>query len=290
MKLNRVNNVFIIFGIYFVVFLECYSLLPLFFDVFTSVYVILISLLIIGFGYIAHIHFSIIMLGCLLSFSNEIAFHLNTQIWAIIVIISLILFRALGNYYNYLLPVLAKFNFLVFSVLSTFLLYVVLENIYNFKKDFSGILLVKPTSIPLIFLYVLNSLGPYLGVKYEFSFAMFSNLKYNCQNHFIIKRPLLKMKVRYFEIKKIKGVPDSILVNFLKDYKVCHYNIGYLMDVCNIIVKSEDFKNFKIIGAYTDSNELVTIDRYSLLKLSLTEKLGIFPFQISKSDLYTIPA
>lgn len=56
--------------------------------------------------------------------------------------------------------------------------------------------------------FLLNGLGPYLGIKTEFSFAMFSNLRRDPWRHLLIPATLRPFDAaRYVSIERISGVP-----------------------------------------------------------------------------------
>ena len=64
--------------------------------------------------------------------------------------------------------------------------------------------------IGLAALYLLNGLGPYLGLKTNFSFAMFSNLRPDPWRHLLLRasgRPF--NLARYIRIETIEGLPEA---------------------------------------------------------------------------------
>jgi hypothetical protein len=63
----------------------------------------------------------------------------------------------------------------------------------------------------LAFLFGVNGLSPYLGVKSEFSFAMFSNLKPLSWSHLIVRRPIRSMGGEYVVLHSVSGLPDDCL-------------------------------------------------------------------------------
>lgn len=289
-NIKYANSFFVYIGIYFVVILECASIIPIAFNFFPFLYLIPLILMIIGFGFIAHIHFSTIMLGCLFAFIPNITLTYSTFSIIIIVAISILLYKLFGNYYNYKNQKLSKVNFLMFSILSTFLCYQLILNIDHFEKDFSGIMRLPKISIFLVGIYILNGISPYLGLKYEFSYAMFSNLKHTCENHFLIKRTLFKHKVRYVEILNTKNIPEKYLIEFFKDQESCYFNIGYVVNVAKHIWMHADDKHIQIVCRQINAVNRFEISKSKNPKIRFSEKLAVFPFQISKDDTYTIPA
>ena len=53
--------------------------------------------------------------------------------------------------------------------------------------------------------FMANGMGPYIGWKQEFSFAMFSNLRPDRWTHFIVPKRLFAVIPRYLEVIELAG-------------------------------------------------------------------------------------
>jgi hypothetical protein len=71
----------------------------------------------------------------------------------------------------------------------------------------------RPEQLLLLFFllaFSVNGLSPYLGLKTEFSFAMFSNLRYEPWRHLLYPSSWRPFNLSsYVEIKRLEGLPDS---------------------------------------------------------------------------------
>ncbi|MBV6325091.1 hypothetical protein [Duganella violaceipulchra] len=65
----------------------------------------------------------------------------------------------------------------------------------------------------LLAAFILNGIGPYLGYKTEFSFAMFSNLRLTPWSHLVVPAGWrIVRQPQYVEVKSISGLPTSAAV------------------------------------------------------------------------------
>ena len=98
-----------------------------------------------------------------------------------------------------------------FGVLTAWLL---LESVHLVSHGAADTLGDPPTSsillVPLLALYALNGLAPYLGFKSEFSMAMFSNLRSTGWNHLVFRdRWRLRGDADYILVRAIDGLPSA---------------------------------------------------------------------------------
>ena len=68
---------------------------------------------------------------------------------------------------------------------------------------------LAPAVTLVLALYAANGLGPYLGLKTEFSMAMFSNLRCRGWNHLLLPGSRLTNRARYVVIDSIDGLPTA---------------------------------------------------------------------------------
>jgi hypothetical protein len=63
---------------------------------------------------------------------------------------------------------------------------------------------------PVLAFYLVNGMSPYLGLKSEFSMAMFSNLRSNRWNHLVFRdRWRMRRDPDYIVVREIAGLPDA---------------------------------------------------------------------------------
>ena len=98
-------------------------------------------------------------------------------------------------------------------------------------------------------LFLLNGLGPYLGLKTEFSFAMFSNLRSQPWSHLVFPaawRPF--GAARYVRIERIEGLPEreqlgghvdaGVALNLLREHRKLQYTPYFFHEAIHLVCRT----------------------------------------------------
>ena len=179
---------------------------------------LLAVLLHLPLGFLVHVHFAVLMYAGLSAFVAPddwphilgAAFALSKMKLALFFFLGLYLGHRFGGYgYRRRLP--AYLHQLFFGVYFLAALAVSLTLLHGGPlRTFAwGGLTQRALLLLLTAAYLLNGLGPYLGLKTNFSFAMFSNLRPVPWRHLLWRaewRPL--QLARYIRIETIQGLPE----------------------------------------------------------------------------------
>ena len=161
------------------------------------------------FALTANEHFSIVMIGALLSFisnssNNIFLYHLFDPA---LNIISLLLAITISYFFGFWhLAIKFRKAFLVYIIAICWGLILMLLILLRHHNDFF-LLRIKEnfTDYLFSFLFFLNASCPYIGIKIGYSFAMFSNLRLDQWSHVIIKRPFISFDQKnYIIVEKVK--------------------------------------------------------------------------------------
>jgi len=163
-------------------------------------------LLMTAFGLLCHVHFATIVLAALAALAGPLAFHPSFS-WAAGSVVGAVLAWRFGNWKFYRAATWAAVNHVVFGVLTGIAVLVVATLPARSDAVWAAPHLPHGVSGLLVGLFALNCATPYLGVKTSFSFAMFSNLRPDVWDHFIIPRPALPFRVGYVGLQGIDRLP-----------------------------------------------------------------------------------
>lgn len=241
----------ILFGnyiIYLIVIVELLIPILLFFEESIFIGILLGFILAFAFGFQAHVHFSLIMIAGLMSYFPDISLIYlieNSQILVIYLIIGALIGYILGDHGVYKWSYLSRINHILFATISIFLMsHLIQANALAVNLKIAAFDLNSITFVSIVVAFILNGLAPYIGYKFDFSLAMFSNLRPDRWNHYIIPRPLIQFKIRYLQICNItfystkEKEKERILLKLSEMFPNTtteSYMIGYVSDVlCNV--------------------------------------------------------
>ncbi len=181
---------------------------------------VLAVLLHLPLGFLVHVHFSTLMYAGLSAFVAPgdwprvlaATFALSRTKLVLYVLLGLYLGHRFGGYgYTRRLPAYLHQLFFGVYFLAVFAVSLTLLHGGPLRTTFSwGGPAQRALLLALTLAYLLNGLGPYLGVKTNFSFAMFSNLRPLPWRHLLWRaswRPL--DLARYVRIETIEGLPEA---------------------------------------------------------------------------------
>ncbi|MEV0201036.1 hypothetical protein [Nonomuraea sp. NPDC050691] len=190
-------------------------------------------------GFAGHAQFSLIMLGGLLSFVEaESLWPLSAPGLCALLIGSGVLAATLGGFRGFRLRYVALLNSAVLAGASLWCLLTVLA---PGAGQAGGTWALTFGHAPyatacLVALYLVNGLAPYLGLKFDFSMAMFSNLRPDRRNHFLLPIPRTGLMPRYFEISGLGGSGTDgragaaeLLKERFPDVYTHRYSAGYVL-------------------------------------------------------------
>lgn len=208
-------------SIYAVLTLEILIPLLLLFPATRPFGLVLAVLMHLPFGFLVHVHFSTLMYAGLSAFVApgdwsrilSAAFALSPLQWALYLLLGLYLGHRFGGYgYAGRRRLAAYGQQLVFGVyfLAAFAVSLTLLHQGPLHTFAWGGPLQCGLLIILSLAFVLNGLGPYLGLKTNFSFAMFSNLRPDPWRHLLWRAAWRPFHLaHYVRIEKIEGLPEE---------------------------------------------------------------------------------
>ncbi|GAA3167214.1 hypothetical protein [Nonomuraea roseoviolacea] len=190
------------------------------------------------FGFAGHAQFSLIMLGGLLAFTDvESLAPLSVPGLCALLAGSGVVAATLGGFRGFRLRHVALLDNVVLAVVSLWCLLTVLgpgagEAGGTWAVPFA---LAPYATTCLVLLYLVNGLAPYLGLKFDFSMAMFSNLRPDRRSHFFLPMPRHGLMPRYFEISGLGGAGTDgragtaeLLTEMFPDVYTHRYSAGYV--------------------------------------------------------------
>lgn len=236
------NNLIFFISTYFIVTVEGIVFLLLFLNYDLSLAMALALMLHFAFGYLAHYHFSTIMLGLLLSFMpnaslNELIATFETHSVAIF-LLSAFSFFTFSNHKSYRLSEISCIGNILFSVIFWTTSFLIMDN----NSTLNSIVISlshNSHSYIIVSMAFLNGISPYIGIKNEFSYAMFSNLHPIYYTHFIIKHKLTRnmFTPRYYKVisyhiidNKNHGKSYDIFKQYVYDFSGEYMHIRIIND------------------------------------------------------------
>ena len=290
--LSRQPKWTIVAGIHSVIILEIICPFLLINGPTTQYGVLLLSLLAMSFGYLGHVHFSVIMLSGIYSFL-EVPNHIfqPSIILAFYLPISALLAFIGGNTYAYKYRFLAFLNYIILSLITV----TVIQQMITIGAT-NEAFIFSFSNNPVFFLcffiaYSFNALSPYLGLKLGFSLAMFSNLRPDKWDHLIIHNPLQFGVPRYLTNITLAcpaeyyGKASQIFNKLCPSADRDSYSIGYVTEVVrNVKQQLGEEIVITISGRETKSGYSLKIGSKSTKVLRWYECLSVYPFRIPKRD------
>lgn len=274
-------------GIYFIVVVECALPFLLLNDSTRGAGIALALLLHVAFGFLAHIHFSTIMIAGVFAFLAP--FSLGDLIFPphypwLPLLTGPALGLLLGNHGPYKLRLLAMANHAIFGVLVVGAVMAMIR-LPPASGLFAAQFAAHPVALSgLIALFLLNGLAPYVGLKQDFSFAMFSNIRLDEWHHFLIERPLWNASPTYLLVGDLAG--DDASQALRGAFEQCFprreatkFSLSYVFDVSRELSKfagdgepvaiwvREPGANAKILSATLEGRRL-------------RDKFSVFPYAL----------
>jgi len=179
--------------------------------------ILLAVLLHLPLGFLVHVHFAAVMYAGLTAFVAPTdwprvlasAFALSRTKLILLFLLGLYLGHRFGSYgYKRHLPAYLHQLFFGVYFLCAFAVSLTLLHGGPLRTTFDwGGAAPRALLLVLTAAYVLNGLGPYLGLKTNFSFAMFSNLRPDPWRHLLWRAAWRPLHARYVRIETIEGLP-----------------------------------------------------------------------------------
>jgi len=135
-----------------------------------------------------------------------------------------------------------------------------------------------------------NGIGPYLGYKTEFSFAMFSNLRIEPWGHWLIPVSWrLFRKKQYIEVTKIEGLPlleevkgdraTELAVFVLSQPEEYYYSRYFFREALRILAKIKP----NIIINFIENDVYREVKGYDTKNLGFCLPINLFPFVMPRN-------
>ncbi|MFG1680734.1 hypothetical protein ACGFNP_11240 [Nonomuraea sp. NPDC049269] len=238
-----------------------------------------------AFGILAHVHFSMMMIAALVSFRPELS---SMDLWLclrshyLLLLLGMVMGWVLGNHVPYRWRALAIANHMSFSGVWLVLFWMIIAA--NASNPFlvNG---AAPISGLAIFtaLFAMNGLAPYFGLKTEFSFAMFSNLRLDRWTHWLFRRPRSRFQPRYLRVIRAESnnvrIDPGELSSELAGFDRNLYAIGFL---CACIQASNRSRVGSVLwvedGRKCGKAFLISNSTYCTLPFH--ERLSVFPISL----------
>ena len=162
----------------------------------------------LGFGFLCHVHFSAIMIGCLFYVTGRSSsIPLSWDVIAILLLGGLAGLR-FGNWRSYQFARICATSHTIFGIVAAYALIITLTPSNAVATEQKMPFRVLVITAVLVSIFFFNGLAPYLGYKTVFSFLMFSNLRPDCWVHLIILRPLSPFKMDYVKVEATENLPS----------------------------------------------------------------------------------
>lgn len=237
------------------------------------------------FGILAHVHFSVIMIAALICFCPEL---LSVDLWLLLkshyllLLLGMVVGCILGNHVPYRWRALAMANHAIFSGVW----FVLFWEILGASIGDPWVVNDAISIIELLFfaaLFAVNGLAPYLGFKSGFSFAMFSNLRFDRWTHWFPCRPTSRFQPRY--LKVIGAQLNNVKINprqlsrELAEFDRYLYSIGFLCACVQAASRSGVGSGLWVQGG-RDCEPAFLISDQSLYGLPFHERISVFPVKL----------
>jgi hypothetical protein len=302
-KNHHFRHFFSLAGIYGTLFLEISIPVLLINETTRFAGLIMAIILHMFLGFLCHIHFSSLMYSGLLAFipisdiSSSFGISYFFIIFPLLIILGVWLGFRFGIVDIFVNKVLSRLLQMIFGVYSLVMIFIVLtfglENIsnLNFFTTLDNFQVFVMTGILILFIF--NGICPYLGIKTEYSFAMFSNLRYD---RIKITSPLGKLQrvdlAEYIIIERIEGLPekgshdggwivDYILMCF-RFYDRQKYTRYFFYEGLQFIYKNSNKKK-PIKITFIENGQRIQLEDYAKEMNQLRpnyQKIVLFPYKL----------
>jgi hypothetical protein len=205
------------------------------------------------------------------------------------VLIGIPLGLLLGNHKPYRYSSVAKCNHAFFGLVCV----AMVIHVSRSSAHVSGSDLIAPAlqQHPAIFclvtlLFLFNGVAPYFGLKQDFSLAMFSNLRMDDWQHFVVTRPLADLSPRYVMVDSYSsGVNDPELTiqfeTYFPDRDRQMFAIGYVLDILQKVeLEHPDTVPFSVQVRHFGSETMCSYSSARPPRLRLREKISVFPYTL----------
>jgi hypothetical protein len=245
----------------------------------------MLTLILASFGFLAHVHFAVIMLAGVVAFLPISGFGIEHILptTAVGVFSAVVLALAFGNYNPYRFRVLSLTNHAVFAFITIGIVGYVLTSCGEIaNQSYASGPAWSLAQTGLIAGFILNGLCPYIGVKFDFSLQMFSNLRLDRWNHWIITHPLRLWRPRYVQVVSIYPISAQRHLEYFFPFRdTDYYAMGYAWYVAQEISHICRFDvQLEIHVAENGTTEFIS-SRCSQVRC--IERLSVFPYHVPMS-------
>jgi len=263
--------------------------------------ILLAVLLHLPLGLLVHVHFAAVMYAGLTAFVAPgdwprvlaSAFALSRTKLILLLLLGLYLGHRFGGYgYKRRLPAYLHQLFFGIYFLAALAVSLALLRGGPLRATFDwGGPVPRALLLVLTAAYVLNGLGPYLGLKTNFSFAMFSNLRPDPWGHLLWRAGWRPLRARYVRVESIEGLPDiaggdwgEVLgpaLERLGQPQCWQYSEYFFHDALRLLCRTADPPVIRIV--YTVGGLRHTVEDYAREAAAHPPRylrLGLFPYTL----------
>jgi hypothetical protein len=284
-RLNRVPPFLPVLAIYLVLALELSLPAFLLFRPTERSAALVGIVLVTSFGFLGHVHFAVLMLAGLAASVQPQIQVLDPAILLTTAPAAFVLALTFGNRYAYRYSWLALANYFVLALVA---IRVTQCTLGTPMMSYVGVALHKHPGLTfaLSLLFVLNAIAPYLGLKWDGSFAMFSNLRPDVWDHLIIRRPLRLAIPRYLtDISLVISIQQTgcaaVFESVFPRPSIERYTIGYVAEAALYLRRVVNPPTeILLIGRDIKTNAVVAVGEHARTSLRLFERLSVFPYSL----------
>jgi len=262
--------------------------------------VLLAVLLHLPLGLLVHVHFAAVMYAGLSAFVApgnwprvlSAAFHFSPGKWVFCLLLGLYLGHRFGGYgYSDRRRLPAYLHQLFFGVYFLAALAVGLTLLHGGPlRTFAwGGPVQRALLLSLTLAFLLNGLSPYIGLKTNFSFAMFSNLRPDPWRHLLWRagwRPLCL--ARYIRVEEIEGLPEAVsgemprlVVDRLRQHDQWQYTDYFFHEGLRLLCRTAQPPVIRIV--YTEEGHRHEVQDYARAMAAHPPRylrLALFPYTL----------
>lgn len=270
-------------GTYGVVATELLLPLGLLFEPTRALALIVATFMHVAFGILAHANFSIIMFACLSTFvASEVP--ISTLAAVVAVIFATIASPLLSIHRFFQFPWLTLINSWLVLAVGTCGAIISVNHAVG-ELHITRAFAATPVFSLLTFVFFVNCASPYLGLKFDFSLAMFSNLHPLRSTHFFLSLPKWSLAPKYLLMPTIALIDSSACslgVHTEQHFPMSGshaFSVGYVASVAKqlgprFVVVATDGANGYWIFRGPESNR----------RLRARDRVSVFPYSVPLSN------
>jgi len=260
----------------------------------TRVYAIGLAIAIhAAFGFAAHAQFSVIMLGGLAAYVPDWTPSTISAPMALSGLAGGTILAAVASVHRYFrLPRLALLNSLVLAILVVLAVGLLMRGAETPRWLVTDGASGAPLAMSALLLgYLANGAAPYLGLKFDFSLAMFSNLRPDRWNHWLAPRPRHTLMPRYARVigtTTLDGSTDaagaSLSSVFPRAEREC-YSMGYIVAAVRDVSSKEGREGSgEVEYVEISSGRPVAAGELRFASLRRRERVSVYPYTLPLRD------